>query len=288
MIQNKYSSFLFVLPCIAILIAINVYPLLYSLYISVHTLSFKTREMPFVGAANYLDVLRSYTFWVTLKVTSLFVVITITVEIILGCAMALLLNRNLKGRRFIIPLVSLPMMVTPIAAATIWKFMYLPSWGILNYFLSFVRINPVSWLSGTYLPLISITFVDIWQWTPFVTLLILAGLQGLPQSPYEAAAIDGATSWQRFSSITLPLLRPTFLVVLLLRTIDSLKVFDTVYVLTTGGPGHATEVLSMHAFILGFKYFRMGRATAFCYVMLVIISIIALYLIKLLSTEENV
>jgi len=123
--HSKYSSFLFILPCIAIMIAINVYPLLYSLYISVHSLSFKTREMPFVGVTNYLDVLGSYTFWVSLRVTFLFVAVAITVEMVLGCAIALLLNRNLRGRRFIIPLVSLPMMVTPIAAGTIWKFMYL-------------------------------------------------------------------------------------------------------------------------------------------------------------------
>jgi len=287
MIGSNRNFNYFILPCILILLAINIYPLLYSIYISFHSLSFSSQDIPFVGFSNFIEVLKNPVFWYSIQTTFLFVVVAVSIEMVLGSSIALLLNQNLVGKGLYVPLITIPMMVTPIAVATIWKFMYLPSWGIINYFLSLIGIRKIAWLSGAYLPLFSVMFVDIWQWTPFVTLLALAGLQSISSTPYEAAEIDGASSFQRLMYITLPILRPTLFVILLLRIIDSFKVFDAVYVLTSGGPGRATEVISINIFHEGFNYFRIDRASASSLIFLIIITIISLFLIKLLGSEEK-
>ena len=182
----------------------------------------------------------------------------------------------------------LPTMMTPVVVGLIWRFMYNPELGMANYLLSFLGLGPFNWLGNRHLAMYAVMFADIWQWTPFMALVMLAGLQALPDEPFEAASIDGASGLQMVRYITLPLLRPTMLVAVLIRLMDAFKSFDLIFVLTGGGPGMTTEVLSFHIYRTGFKFFHMGYAAAMSYVMLVIVVLVSQILIRFLAREEGV
>ena len=175
--------------------------------------------------------------------------------------------------------------MTPVVVGIIWRLMYNPDLGMLNYFLSWFGFSPVNWtgMPGTALP--SVMMADIWEWTPFVALILLAGLQSLPREPYEAALVDGASSWQTFCYITFPLLSPAMLVVLLIRVMDSFKTFDLIFVLTQGGPGMSTEILNYYTYRYGFKFFHLGYASALSWVLLVVVTIICMILIRILQSR---
>jgi multiple sugar transport system permease protein len=177
------------------------------------------------------------------------------------------------------------MMMTPVAVSLVWKSMYNFSYGIVNYYLGFVGLQS-PWLSQPWSALLAAIIVDVWQWTPFVVIIALAGLYSLPVDPFEAAEIDGASGWKKLRHITLPLLKPLLLVALLIRICDSFKIFDNIYVLTMGGPGLATEVLSLSIYKANFFYRQVGKAAAMSLLMLVIAIIIAQLLIRALRRER--
>jgi multiple sugar transport system permease protein len=206
-------------------------------------------------------------------------VVTIGLQLVLGMGIALLLQRQVVAQGLIRTALLLPMMTTPVVVGLIWRFMFNPTQGIVNYLLGLIGIPGPNWLGGLQTGLLSVMIADIWEWTPFMVLILLAALQTLPQEPYEAAAIDGASTWQTFLHITLPLLRPTIVVAVLLRAIDSFKTFDLVYVMTNGGPGTSTETLSFYTYKWGFKFFQMGYASALSFVMLIMVIIFANILI---------
>ena len=201
-------------------------------------------------------MLQSPKFWHTLRVETIFVVRAVGIEFVFGFMIALFLSQEMRGRDFVRWL-SLPMVLPPIVAAFLWRFMLQADIGVINYFLSFVNLDR-AWLAYPATALGTLIFVDVWQFTPFVILLLLAGLQQLPQEIYEAAQVDGAGVLHQFRYLTIPLLTPTILIVLLLRIVEALKVFPTIYVLTGGGPGQATEALNYLAFIVAFNQSRMG------------------------------
>jgi multiple sugar transport system permease protein len=207
------------------------------------------------------------------------------VQLLLGMGIALLLQRQVIARGLLRTALLLPMMTTPVVVGLIWRFMYNPTQGILNYLLGQVGLPTPNWLGSLQTGFIAVMIADIWEWTPFMVLILLAALQTLPQEPFEAAAIDGASAWQAFLHITLPLLRPTIVVAVLIRAIDSFKTFDLVYVLTNGGPGTSTETLSFYTYKWGFKFFQMGYASALSFVMLIMVIIFANVLI--LVTARN-
>jgi multiple sugar transport system permease protein len=210
-----------------------------------------------------------------LRVTFTFVISAIAIEFSLGMGLALLLNRHLRGKGFIRSMILLPMMCTNVVIGLTWRLLFNYQFGIINFYLTQLHLSPVNWLSEPNLAMISVIIVDVWNTTSFVALLLLAGLQSLPEEPFEAARIDGASSLQTFGYITLPLLRPSILVALLWRMIDTFRIFDVVWLLTAGGPAHATETVSIYIYNYGFKSFDLGYASAASYVMIIIMLVVA-------------
>jgi multiple sugar transport system permease protein len=271
-----FRSFGYVLiaPAVAVLLAVVIYPMFFSLWISLHqwVLSRPT-AFPFVGLQNYVDlVTRDDVFPVSIRVTTLLVVFAVGVEFLIGLGLALLLNRrDIRGRRLILSLLIMPLVVTPVVAGVLWKFMLHPRLGIVNYLLGLLGLGHPLWAANPRLALLSVALVDIWQWTPFMLIVLYAGLVALPVEPVEAAQLDGASGWNLFRHVTMPMISRVAIVALLIRTIDTFKMFDVVYVLTRGGPGNATEVVSFYTYRVGLNYFDMGRAAALSWVISILL-----------------
>ena len=246
------SQHLFLAVPLVILFTINAVPLLYTLYLSFSNWVLYRQKVPTLsGIGNWVEMLTSGRFWHSVQVELVFVIGAVLVEFLLGFAIALLINRQILAREFFRSVFMFPMVLPPIIAAFLWRFMLQSDIGVINYYLRFFNLDRAFLATGPS-ALSTLIVVDVWQYTPFVILLLLAGLQQMSQEVQEAAEVDGASSVQRFRFVTVPLMVPTILIVLLLRIIDALKVFPTIYVLTRGGPGIATEALNYLAFIMAF------------------------------------
>ena len=213
----------------------------------------------FIGLQNYIDVLSDPDFRNALLRTAIYVVAAVGIELIFGLLIASLLNQNLAGQAVFRSLLVLPLAATPVAVALIWRLMFNPSGGLANHLLSNLGLPTPPWIGSSTWALPSLILVDVWQWTPFVILILLAGLLAMPEEPYEAARIDGASGLQTFWYLTLPMLSPMIYIAVLFRTIDSIKAFDTIWVMTGGGPGRATTTLNIHAFKTGFQFCAHGH-----------------------------
>lgn len=216
-----------------------------------------------------------------------FVVVGVTVELLLGIIVALVLNRSLPGMGVFQLIVYIPMMVSPLVMGYFWRFMFETTFGVINYLIGLIGLGPVPWLIAPNPALISILIVDVWQWTPFVVLLVLAGLQTVPPELYEVATLDRASWWMQFRRITLPYLKFPLLLALLFRTIDNIKLFDSIYIMTGGGPGDYTQNLSVMAYKIGFTYFQVGKAAALSWIMVIIVNILATILINNLTSRPG-
>lgn len=272
---------LLLLPTVIVLFLLTIYPTIYSFTLSLNEWNMSNRNAvwEFVGLGNYAKILQDARFWNAAQVTGTYMFGTIATQLVLGLGIALLLQRQVLAAGLVRTALLLPMMTTPVVVGLIWRFMFNPTQGVVNYLLGLLGIPGPNWLGSLQTGLLSVMIADIWEWTPFMVLILLAALQTLPQEPYEAAAIDGASGWQAFQHITIPLLRPTIVVAVLLRAIDSFKTFDLVYVMTNGGPGTSTETLSFYTYKWGFKFFQMGYASALSFVMLIMVIIFANILI---------
>jgi ABC-type sugar transport systems, permease components len=228
----------------------------------------------FVLLGNYASVLQDHAFWDALLRSALYVGFAVGAELIIGLALALLLRRQIRGVGLVRSLIIVPMMIPPIVAGLIWKILYDPSFGILNYALSAVGVDGPVWVGNASTALPSLIIVDIWQWTPFMVLVLLAGLSSLPEEPVEAACVDGANSWQVFRFVTLPGLRRIIDVLILFRALDALKSFDTIFTLTQGGPGRATETIVYDTYLTAFRYYEVGKAASMA-VLLLLLTILA-------------
>ena len=211
---------------------------------------------------NYIALFSDPRFFNSVKLTLYFTILSVSVETVLGVAIALILNREFKGKNLAKGILLLPMVATPVAIGLAWTLFYEPTIGLGNYALQLLGLPASKWLASTTSVIPALAIVDIWEWTPMVTLIVLAGLAALPHDPYEAAMVDGANNWQVFRYITLPLLTPTILVAVVLRGIDAFKTFDIIYTMTSGGPGFASETLNIYAYNLGFGYFKFGAASS--------------------------
>lgn len=274
---------LFLLPLVLVLAGLTLYPIGFSIYTSFTNLHLARPNQPllFVGLDNYVNMFGNELFWITLRNTFVMVAGAVTTQMVFGFALALLLERQLPGIGIVRTLLLLPLMVTPVVGALVWSLMLNPSTGVFNYFLLQLGwTNPPVWLGSGGLAMASLIVVDAWQWTPFVMLLLLAGLQGIPRELHEAAQLDGASFMQRIRHITLPMLTPLLGVVVLFRVMDAFKIFDKIYILTAGGPGSATETVAFHAYRQGFGFFRMGYASAISMVLLVVVLVVAIVLIR--------
>lgn len=272
----------FMLPSLIALLLVLAIPLGYSLITSFFNTNLKYQGLgDFVGLSNYASVLQDEYFIESVVTTAKFTVGVVVVEFLAGLAIALLLNNIRKGRNFFFTIIIVPMMITPIAVGLIWRLLLHANLGIVNYMLSLVGISGQAWLADSSLALKTVMFIDVWQNVPYMVLVILAGLVTLPAEPYEAAAIDGASRTQSFFRLTVPMMLPTFSVVLLLRTITALKTYDLIFVLTRGGPGTSTEVISYHIYQQAFRYLEIGKASAMSYLLLLLIIPIAFLFVRI-------
>ncbi len=282
------EPFLYISPALVILFLVLVYPLGYSFYLSFHDWTLQTfkKGINFVGLQNFIDLITNPEFRHSLLVTFKFMACAITLEFVLGMVLALLMNEDIRGRSLFRALILLPMMCTNVVVGLTWRLLYNHEFGILNYYLVSWGFKALPWLSKPGMAFVSLVITDVWNTTSFVALLLLAGLQSLPVEPYQAAKIDGAGSWQVFRYLTLPLLRPTILVALLWRMIDTFRIYDVPYLLTAGGPGRATETVSIYIYRYGFQNFNLSYASAASFLMIIMMLIMAGGLTKIFSSEE--
>lgn len=275
------------LPTLAILLLVGIMPLIYSLVLTLHDWTLgKPRGAVFVWFQNYGRVLTDVRFWTSLKTSFIFTASAVSAEFVLGMALAVLFSREFRGNRLVRTLLLIPMLLAPIVVGLIWRFMYNPQIGIINFLLRLLGLQGPIWLGDPAIAMPAVVLVDVWQWTPFMFLMLFTGMASLPVDVYEAAIADGATGAQRFFHITLPLLRPIILVAVVIRIIDTLRVFDTIFVLTRGGPANITEVLSIYTYKVGMNFFRIGYATTMSYLLLIIITFVAKFFIDRLEAQE--
>jgi len=263
---NNHRKWLFAGPAMAFVAALIVFPVAWTVYLSLTDAEGSVRaESSFIGLGNYLDVLTDTDrFWPAAARTAIFTGGALFFELVLGMAVALLLWRPFRGEKWVRVAILLPLVATPVAVGMMWRLILDPNIGLANQVLGWVGIPPQPWLAGRSSALASTIFIDVWQWTPMVVLILLAGLTSLSDEPQEAARVDGATSWQRFRFITLPLLMPTVVVAVLLRGIDALKTFDILYATKGKGGGsfHEVETLNIYAYGLSFDYNEYGVSSA--------------------------
>jgi len=259
---NEHRKWVLAAPAMIFVAALIVFPLVWTMYLSLTDAEGSVRaDKEFIGLGNYLKVLSdTERFWPAVGRTALFTVVVLTFEMIFGMVIALLLRRSFKGERLVRLAILMPLVATPVAVGMMWRLIFDPNIGLANAALALVKIPPQPWLAGQYTALPTTMLIDIWQWTPMVALILLAGLTSLSDEPDEAAQIDGASTWQRFWHVTLPLLMPTVIVALLLRGIDALKTFDILYATKGKGGGsyHEVETLNVYAYGLSFDYNEYG------------------------------
>ena len=270
---EKLLPLALVTPILIIILALGLYPFLYVIWLSFQMQTAATKPV-FVGLENYWNLLfRDRTFRDVLGNTLIYVAATVVAEFLIGLGLALLLQRDFRGKRILVPLFYVPMMITPVAIGLNFRIIYNVEYGPLTYFLSFVGVPPVKWIASATYSLFSLILVDIWEWTPFMFLVLLAGLSTVSRECLEASLIDGASYWQRFRYVTLPFMRGSILVAVLIRMIDAFKAFDVIYTVTEGGPGTSSAVLSFYTYIVGFRRFSLGDAAAMSLVLFLIILI---------------
>ncbi|WP_266083159.1 carbohydrate ABC transporter permease [Haladaptatus caseinilyticus] len=275
---DEQLKWLLTLPAVAILFALTFYPLLRALQMS--TQRFLPTGTTFVGAENFVKLLSNETFHTSLLVTGKFILLAVGIEFLLGFAIALLLNKKLKFRGLWQTLILIPMILSPTVIGLIWRLLYTPD-GLLD----FVAGGNVGWISEPSVALYSVILTDIWQWTPLVVLVLFAGLQSIPTHVKEAAIMDGASPFQRFRDITLPYLSSLIVLVLIIRIVDALRVFAKVYILTRGGPGDSTNVISMEMYRTAFRFSSFGEASAMAISLLVIVLALAMTFVKTANIE---
>jgi multiple sugar transport system permease protein len=283
---HRNARWLFPAPAVLLVAAIIVYPIVYTVWMSLQDWFASSLTPPkFIGLANYQRILvGDPRFREAVVRTLYFTALVIAGETVVGVSMALLFNREFWGRGLLRTLAILPMVATPVAIGLVFVMMYHPTLGVANYLVSLTGLAPFKWTYSSGTALYALAVVDIWQWTPLIMLIALAGLASLPREPYEAAHIDGATALQAFWHITLPLLRPAIVVAILFRAIDAIKTFDIIFIMTQGGPANSTETINILLFNQAFSYFNMGYASSMAVALFAVVMGASLILIKLRRT----
>lgn len=284
--SERSLPYLLIAPTVAVLVALSIYPLFYSVKISLQTGSGESVRWTF---ANFARLASDKFFLEALAHTFIYAAVALTFEFLLGLGLAIMLDRSLRGRTLFRSALLIPMMLPPVVVGVVWRLMLNPDFGAVNGTLKSAGVNTeaLTWTASPALALASVIAVDVWQWTPFMFLVLLAGLQAIPQEPYEAAVIDGSSTWQTFRHVTLPLLKPAILIALLLRTMDLLRVFDQIFILTQGGPGFSTETVSLYIYRTAFRFFDFGYAAAMSFVLLLLTNIVSVGYIRLLQRQES-
>jgi len=277
------SRHLFLLPGLLALLAIILFPLLFTIRVSFSSWDVVLHAMDFIGGSNYARMMRDTRFWESLVRLVAMSAISVALEYVLGFALALLVWRDLRFKRFFRVLFLVPMMTTPVIMTVIWRTILHESLGPANHLLGLLGVAPVPWLSQAGAAAASVILVEVWQWTSFMFLLLLAGLLSLPREPFQAAAVDGAGPVRTFFSVVFPMMAPITIGALIIRLIEASKMMDSVYVLTQGGPGTATETSSYYIYIRGLRDFQIGYASSLSLTYLVIMIVSLTIVAKVLG-----
>lgn len=261
---QKNMKFVFLAPSIIFILLMIIAPLVYNFSLSFTDWTMAVNKAPnFIGLNNYIKVFKEPRFINSVGRTLIFSVIAIALEAILGIALAVLINRKFHGRRIVQALMLLPVVATPVALGMAWKLILEPSIGFANVVVTALGFEARKFLATTsFESMLVLILIDVWEWTPLIMLMVYAGLNTIPQDPYESALIDGANRWQTFTQITLPLASSSILIAILMRLIDVVKTFDIIYATTQGGPNFATENINIYAYLNMFGYYEFGKAAA--------------------------
>ncbi len=287
MVSRQQVPYFLVLPTLIILALIVVFPMIYSLTVSFRLYDLRVPRHPFIGLGNYIRLFQDTRFWNAMRVTGLLLLGEIALQFPLGFCIAHLLARKFYGKRIVQPIVLVPMMITPVVVGYIGRLLFETRSGPINYILNLVGLPSLSWHASVKTALLTVILLDTWQWTPFMTSVLLAGLLSLPSEPYESAKVDGASGFQILWYLTLPLLKPVIALAVIMRGLAVIQSFDVIYVLTLGGPGTATETLGIYTYLIGFRYWDVGQAAAGAWVLSMILSIGITVFLRIMRTEER-
>ena len=286
--SDRNFKWLLVAPAVVLILALSVYPLLFSIWVSFVNYDFQIPGHAFVGLKNFKQVIFDPVARWSLVVTVILSVSSVALEFLLGLVLALAMAKNFRGRGLIMSIIIVPLFISPVIVGQAWALMLQRPFGPTNYLLSqLVGYDvTISWLTQTPWNFIALIVADAWQWTPFMFVILLAGLTSIPPNLYEAAELDGVDGWHAFWQITLPLLAPMILLSITLRLLDATKLFDTIFIMTGGGPGTQTYTTSYYLYTLGFQQFHLSNATAGSWIFLILTALVISFLVRRLLREE--
>jgi multiple sugar transport system permease protein len=286
--SERRLATLLLLPAVGFLLLMTIFPTIYSLWMSMQQYNLSRPDLAtFVGLRNYGQLLQDDIFWKSVRVTLVFSLAALALQFVFGFLIANMFDRERRGMSLLRTLFIIPVFTSPVALGLTWRYMYQPGYGLINYLFEQVGLPRINWLASTEWALPAVIVADVWQWTPFVALILLAGMQSISPEITEAAELDGLSRAQYMWRIVLPLLMPIIMVVGLIRLIDALKTFDLIYIITRGGPGTATYTLPLHAYSTGFASFLMGPSAAISWVLVIIVNIFATLFLVLLARGEK-
>jgi multiple sugar transport system permease protein len=278
---------IFPLPAVLFVVVMMLFPVIYTLFLSFTNWNLTSgAPLSFVWLKSYARVFAEPRFLMAFWRTFLFTGMAIAAETLLGVAIAVVLNREFRGKGFVKLLLLLPLVSTPVAIGIVWNLFFDPTIGLANYALSLLGLPKGGWVTDGSTVIPALVLVDVWQWTPMIALIVLAGLAGLSNEPYESAKVDGANGRQILFKITLPMVMPTIFTAMILRSIDALKTFDIIFAMTGGGPGYSSETLNILAYKYSFEYFRMGQASVVLVVLFVVVLSCSLGIMRLRARAE--
>jgi multiple sugar transport system permease protein len=278
----------YVLPTLILVLVVGVGPLIYSLVLSTFQFNLAKTTIPFrfVGLRNYAAIFASPQFWNSIGLTVLFVAVAVSLELVLGTVLALVMADIRVGMNIFRSLFLITMMIPPIAVGLMGRFIFSDVSGIVNYVLGHLGLPRLIWYGDPNIALITMIILDVWEWSSFIFLLVLAGLMGIPVEFYEAAHVEGAGFWRRLFRITLPTLQNVYLLAALIRVIDAFKEFDKIYIMTKGGPNFATDLISIRNYTIAFKEFNIGMGSALSVLFLVLMIVLGTFLVRILTRER--
>lgn len=288
--RKQWEPFAFASPSLFLIALVIVFPLVYSFYLSLQNFDLSVGpEYQYVGFENYAEaLLRDERFWGSVWNTAVIIVPSLILELLLGLGIALLLNRPIRARPILTAVLAIPAMISPVMAAMAWRMMYGVKYGAINNLGRQLGVLDVyfDWFATPFLAIVAVVLVEVWHNTSFMMLVLLAGLQSIPLELYDAAKADGATPWQGFWHVTLPLLKFTMAVGVMIRLIDLTKLFGLIFILTFGGPGGSTETLAFNTYLVGFSFFRMSYASALSYLIVLGVLILTLIFLRISRFRE--
>ena len=279
--KNKITPYGFLSPALLILGGVLLFPLIYSFFLSFHEWNMASGEaMKFTFLDNYIKLFKSESFWHSVQLQLLFVGISVSIELVIGMAVALFLNKDFFADKIVRALLLLPAFILPVVSGLAFRFMYNPQYGAINWFVQKLGFAPIPFLSHPRLAFVAIVIQDIWRMWPFMFMIMYASISTFPKAPYEAAEIAGASRWQIFKHITLPLLKPSIVIAVILRVLNALKAFSEIYVMTNGGPGNSTTILSLFIYKNAFDFYFFCFSASVSYILVIIALVFSVFLVK--------